>query len=75
MMKQTFKALVLASVCHAIEAEAETEIEAMNNVAFYGMNFNGVTIPSPKVALGTIAFPTNLTVGGGSVPPPVDPAV
>ena len=73
MMKQTFKALVLASVCHAIEAEAETEIEAMNNVAFYGMNFNGVTIPSPKI--GTNAFPTNLTVGGGSIPPPVDPAV
>jgi hypothetical protein len=71
MMKQTFQALVLASVCHAIEAE--TENEAMNNVAFYGMNFNGVTIPSPKI--GTNAFPTNLTVGGGSVPPPVDPAV
>jgi hypothetical protein len=49
----------------AIAIEAETEVESQ---ATYGMTITG-SLPIPKP--DAIVFPTNLTVGGGSVLPPV----
>ena len=62
MMRSTFQAMLLSA---AIAIEAETEVESQ---AAYGMTITGsLRTPMPDV----IVFPTNLTVGGGSVLPPV----
>jgi len=62
MMRSTFQAMLLSA---AIAIEAETEVESQ---ATYGMTITG-SLPIPKP--DAIVFPTNLTVGGGSVLPPV----
>ena len=65
MMRSTFQAMLLSAAAIAVKIEAETEVESQ---ATYGMTITG-SLPIPKP--DAIVFPTNLTVGGGSVLPPV----
>ena len=66
MMRSTFQAMLLASAAIAVKIEAETEIE-VESQATYGMTLTQLHTPQPAA----IAFPNDLTVGGGSVLPPV----
>jgi hypothetical protein len=64
MMKSTFHAILLSAAVSAIDAEASAESQTT-----YGMPLAG-SLQAP-LAAQTIQFPTDLTVGGGSVLPVV----
>jgi len=64
-MKSTFHAILLSAAVSAIDAEASAESQTT-----YGVPLAAGSLQAP-LAAQTIQFPTDLTVGGGSVLPVV----